>query len=81
MLFFEETEVMDDTNTYFNPDMCKILYKVYLMDMNPRERVKTMCIKRMIKRNAYKIYHIYDHDYRKKIKWIRDNITGRLYRN
>ena len=80
MLFFEETEVMDNTNTYFNPDMCKILYKVYLMDMSPRDREKTIYIKRMIKRNAYKIYRIYDHNYRIEYKWVRDNTTGRLYR-
>ena len=46
MLFFEETEVMDNTNTYFNPEMCKILYKVYLMDMSSRERQKTIAIDR-----------------------------------
>ena len=80
MLFFEETEVMDNTNTYFNPDMCKILYKVYLMDMAPNERHKTIAIKRMIKRNAQKIYHIYDHSYSVKTKWIRENRTGRLIR-
>lgn len=80
MLFFEETEVMDNTNTYFNPDMCMILYKVYLMDMNPLEREKTMEIKRMIKRNAYKIYRIYEHDYKKKFRWIRDKNTRRLTR-
>ena len=50
MLFFEETEVMDNTNTYFNPEMCKILYKVYLMDMSSRERQKTMAIKREVTR-------------------------------
>tara|TARA_B100000902_G_C27292117_1_gene907751 strand:+ start:1670 stop:2077 length:408 start_codon:yes stop_codon:yes gene_type:complete len=81
MLFFEETEVMDNTNIYFNPDMCMILYKVYLMDMNPREREKTIEIKRMIKRNAYKIYNIYDHDYgENKPRWIRDRSTRRLIR-
>ena len=78
MLFFEETEVMDNTNTYFNPEMCKILYKVYLMDMSSRERQKTMAIKRMIKRNAYKIYRIYDNDYEKKQNGFDYNTTNRL---
>ena len=78
MLFFEETEVMDNTNTYFNPEMCKILYKVYLMDMSSRERQKTIAIKRMIKRNAYKIYRIYDNDYEKKQNGFDYNTTNRL---
>ena len=78
MLFFEETEVMDNTNTYFNPEMCKILYKVYLMDMSSRERQKTIAIKRMIKRNAYKIYRNYDNDYEKKQNGFDYNTTNRL---
>tara|TARA_Y100000389_G_C17460740_1_gene521455 strand:+ start:3062 stop:3466 length:405 start_codon:yes stop_codon:yes gene_type:complete len=78
MLFFEETEVMDNTNTYFNPEMCKILYKVYLMDMSSRERQKTIEIKRMIKRNAYKIYRIYNNDYEKEQNWFDNNTTSRL---
>jgi len=78
MLFFEETEVMDNTNTYFNPEMCKILYKVYLMDMSSRQRRKTIQIKRMIKRNAYKIYRIYDDDYEKEQNGFDNNTTNRL---
>ena len=81
MLFFEETEVMDNTNTYFNPEMCKILYKVYLMDMSSRERQKTIEIKRMIKRNAYKIYRIYDNDYEKEQNWFDNNTTNRLIKH
>ena len=81
MLFFEETEVMDNTNTYFNPEMCKILYKVYLMDMSSRERQKTIEIKRMIKRNAYKIYRIYDNDYEKEQNGFDNNTTNRLIKH
>ena len=78
MLFFEETEVMDNTNTYFNPDMMGILYKVYLMDMTSDNREKTIELKRQIKRNAYKVYHKYDKKIKRLGTWIRKN--GRLIR-
>ena len=80
MLFFEETELMDNTNTYFNPDMCKMLFKIYLSDMTTHERYKTIAKKRMIKNRAQKNYHNYDDNYRVKRKWIRVNNSGRLIR-
>ena len=80
MLFFEETEIMDNTNTYFNPDMCKMLFKIYLSDMTTHERYKTIAKKRMIKNRAQKNYHNYDNNYRVKRKWIRVNNSGRLIR-
>ena len=80
MLFFEETELMDNTNTYFNPDMCKMLFKIYLSDMTTHERYKTIAKKRMIKNRAQKNYHNYDDNYSVKRKWIRVNNSGRLIR-
>ena len=80
MLFFEETEIMDNTNTYFNPDMCKMLFKIYLSDMTTHERYKTIAKKRMIKNRAQKNYHNYDDNYSVKRKWIRVNNSGRLIR-
>ena len=80
MLFFEETELMDNTNTYFNPDMCKMLFKIYLSDMTTHERYKTIAKKRMIKNRAQKNYHNYDDNYSVKRKWIRVSNSGRLIR-
>ena len=63
MLFFEETENMDETDTYFNPTMMKILYRVHLMDLGYRPishpEEKTYEINRRTKKNAYRIYHLY----------------------
>ena len=78
MLFFEETEVMDNTNTYFNPDMMKILYKIYLGDMSMHNRNRTLKWKRFLKKNAYKIYHKYDKNLKITSVWKR--YKGRLRR-
>ena len=72
MLFFEETEVMDNTNTYFNPDMMKILYKVYIMDMSEDNRNKTIEWKRKIKRNVYSVYRKYDKKLKVTSVWKRN---------